>query len=127
MQRGRSIFLLSVTLMMLLPYQLICMAHPMGHTHHAPGEISPCEQRRLCKETSFWPPMDCYKFSVNADDYQLPLNDKLICSVQAPVVDATLLELTEIDLPESIIFPLPDPKCHSWPPPSSHLLRAPPV
>lgn len=128
MQRAGSIFLLSIMLMMLLPFQLMCMAHPMGHAHHyAPGELSPCEQRRLCKETSIWPPMDCYELSVNADDYQLPKNDKLTLSVQTLVVGAVLLELIEVDLQEDIVFPLPDPKCHSGPPPSSHLLRAPPI
>ncbi len=128
MKRAKSIFLLSIISMMLLPWQLMCMAHPMGHAHHhAPGELSPCEQRRLYKETSVWPPMDCYKLSINADDYQLPQNDKLTPSVQTLAVTAVLLELIKVDLPENVFIPLPDPKCHSRPPPSSNLLRAPPI
>ncbi|MBW8051144.1 MAG: hypothetical protein FVQ77_12555 [Cytophagales bacterium] len=127
MKKPSSILLLGIFTIMLLPWQLMCMAHPMGHTHHhAPGELSPCEQRRLCKETSFWPPMDCNKLSVNTDDYQLPQNGKLISLVQTLLVATVLPELIEVDLPEDVFIPLPDPKCHSGPPPSGHLLRAPP-
>lgn len=71
--------------------------------------------------------MDCYHLSINADDYQLPQNDKLTPSVQTIVIAAVLLELIKIDLPEDVVFPLPDPKCLSGPPPSSNLLRAPPI
>lgn len=127
MKRTKSISLLSIFTMMLFPWQLMCMAHPMGHEHHhKPGELSPCEMRRLCTETSVWPPMDCNKLSINANDFQLPQNDKLTPSVQTLAVVAVLLGLFEIDLPEDFVFSLPDQQCHSRPPPSDHLLRAPP-
>lgn len=128
MKQAKTIFLLSIILLMLMPWQLMCMAHPMGHTHHhAPGELSPCEQRRLCKETSVWPTMDCYKISINTDYYQLPQSDKLTPPVQTLIVAAVLPELIEADLPEDVFIPLPDPKCHSGPPRPSNLLRAPPI
>ena len=71
--------------------------------------------------------MDCYKLSVHADDYQLPKNNNLTPSVQTLVVAAIWLELIDLDWHEDVVCPLPDPKYLSGPPPSSHLLRAPPV
>ena len=128
MNRARSIFLVNIIFMMLLPWQLMCMAHPMGHAHHhVPGELSQCEQRKLCKETSIWPPMDCHNISITADDYQLPQNDKLTSSVQALAIVLLLTRLVQTDLTEDILFPLPDPRCHSGPLLLSNSLRAPPL
>lgn len=125
MMRTKFTVLLSIIVMMFFPWQMMCMEHPTGHTHHhESGELSACEQRRLCNETSFWPPMDCHKLTIQADDYRLPQNEPLTLKVQAVAI--LPLELINIVLPEENFQPLPDPFGNSDPPPGANLLRGPP-
>jgi len=111
--------------MMFFPWQIVCMEHPTGHNHHhKPGELSTCELRRLCNETSFWPPMDCHKLTIQADDYWLPQNEPLTPTIS--VVAISLLEFVKIELSEEYFRPLPDPFGNS-PPLDANLLRGPPI
>lgn len=122
-----SILMVVIISIMILPWQFVCLAHPTGHTHHhEPGKLSPCEQRKLSTETSFWPPMDCYKLAFNADNYLLPQNDKLTPNVNTPANTAVLLQVIKVDFPEVVFLQLPTPMCRSGTLLSGHLLRAPP-
>jgi len=112
---------------MLFPWQMVCMVHPTGHEHHQEeGELSLCEKRKLCKENSYWPPMDCYRFTIDADDYQLPQNELLIPTVRTLAVAAVLPELVTIELPDEPSFRLPEPWGNSDPPLETNPLRGPP-
>lgn len=103
------------------------MVHPTGHKHHQEeGELSLCEKRKLCKENTFWPPMDCYRFAIDADDYQLPQNEQLIPTERNLAVTASLRELVKIVLPEEPALTMPGPWGNSDPPLEANPLRGPP-
>jgi hypothetical protein len=61
--------------LMALPWRAIdlCLAHPGGHEHHhAPGELSPCQARKLATGVHYWPPMDCEDLLLQVDDFSVP-------------------------------------------------------
>lgn len=134
MQRLKSILLLFIMAMLIAPWSLLdfCIAHPFGHDHHhEPGKPTPCELRaKAIRESNgpiMLPPMDCDKFSVNADDYQAPDDSQVKPTTQTLVVAAVLLDIVRLDYPEEP-FPIPpDPKCRSATVISTRQLRAPPL
>lgn len=132
MHRIKSIFLLSILALLLSPWSIVdfCIAHPTGHCHHhhPPGELSPCQLRKQYtgSEPAIFPPMECHKFSMDADDYQRPLefNPTLVSATPAQQAMNSSFANQEI-LPTSHLRP-PDPLCRSGPYSGPRQLRAPP-
>ena len=127
MQSAKSVFLLSMVAITLLPWQMVCMAHPMGHNHHhEPGELSPCEKRKRNKDTAFWPLMDCDRMAIDTGHYRRPHNENLIRAIQTLFVAPVKLQLVKIELPQAPALQLPEPRGNSDPPPESISRRGPP-
>lgn len=124
----KSILLLFIMGMMMLPWQLVCIAHPFGHHHHQHDGPSPCELRRQYQGTEpvFWPQMDCEHVSALIDDYQLPQTEKVIPTLQTLAVTAILFDHLIIQKYECNFIPIPEVHNNSDPPLTSISHRGPP-
>lgn len=114
---------------LVFPWQLIdfCVTHPLGHKHHThePGKPTPCELRKQFKDvTAYWPPMDCYKISIDSDDFQQP--EKVKPTIPTLAFIAVFFEIVKIKSEEKPFILLPDPNSNSDPPLSVNSLRGPP-
>ncbi len=118
-------FLLLILLIGLAPWNLLCLSHPSGHNHHhEPGTFSPCQQRVMCMEYSFWPPMDCDRVSADLDYFSGSSNTHFIF----PVGILCLHDESFINsvIPENPFLSILNLDNNSDPPPGISQLRAPP-
>jgi len=129
MLKSKAIMLLTIVWMLIFPWRLaeFCVTHPLGHEHHHHDGLSQCELRKIIKETSYWPPMECFKMQVAADDYQVPQRPKLDLSIKTLAVAAVLFELVAELLPQSPFIEPPRPRNTSDPPLKLYPLRGPPL
>lgn len=101
----------------MLPWGILnfCVAHPTGHNHHhEPGEVTPCEMRKLYKGSTpvVWPPMECYHFLVDTDDFHTVNNIKTLpTSSEFELVEPNYTNGIEINI-DVVLFP-PEPRCRS--------------
>jgi hypothetical protein len=132
MHRQKSILLISILGMLLMPWSLLdfCITHPQGHEHaHKPGEPTPCELRRQYKgnEPFVSAPMDCYQLSIDADDFQIPNGFQVKPNFPTLIFIADLLDFYRSDY-RNEPFPLPPvPRCRSTALISDFHLRGPPL
>ena len=131
-QKLKAISLLFILGMMIFPWRLICIAHPLGHSHqhHEPSKLSPCELHRKYANTDgqhILPPMHCHTVSADTDDFQTTDQFKIKPSYQTLAIAAVLFEFVKITYPEQPCIIPPEPKCRSAPLLSSNSLRAPPI
>lgn len=109
MKRIVPISMLALMAVLLFPWQVLCMAHPLGHDHHDDGHPTPCEMRKLFDGENILPPMHCFQISLDAADF-LPDHD----AVTVPVVTVPMLAVAAAVLtalpPAPCVRPLfPDP------------------
>ena len=132
MQKIKSILLLFALGIMLFPWKLICIAHPLGHSHqhHEPGKLSPCElhaKYAKAKGQHLLPPMHCHTVSANTDDFQTTDQFKIKPTYQTLAIVAGLFDFIKITYPEQPYNFPPEPKCRSAPFVSPNSLRSPPI
>ena len=128
MQLIRSITLLWIMALIIIPVQLFCLAHPLGHEHehHVAGELTPCQKKAISTDICLWPPMDCQRVTIDADNYQEP--QKIKIKPVNDVATAVVIPVSGNAISGSQQFiRTPDPRCNSGPPLADHLLRAPPL
>lgn len=128
MRKSKPLILLCIMGIIIFPWKLIdlCATHPLGHTHHHHDGPSPCELRKQFKGvTAYWPPMDCYKISAHANDFQLP--EKVKPSFSSVALVVTFLVIAEVEIEEESFVLIPDPGCNSDPPLGKNYLRGPPL
>lgn len=132
MARVKPILLLLIIGSIIFPWRLICISHPLGHSHqhHEPGHISACELHRKytgSKEQHVLPPMHCDWMSNNVDDYQPVQKYQVKMTDQAIVIVAVALDIIQIPPSEKPFIGEPEPKCRSATIISSNTLRGPPL
>ncbi len=116
----------------LFPWQVICTAHPLGHSHehHEEGKLSPCElYRKYVNEEGhhILPPMHCHHLSADTDDYQTQEKFQIKPSFQTIAILAVLYVLIKFDNSKQPYLFAPDPKCRSATLASDNPLRGPPI
>lgn len=131
MQKAKPILLLSLLFILIFPWRLICLAHPLGHSHehHEPGKLTPCQIHAQYDGSydAFLPPMHCHWYSADVDDYDAPDKFQIKPPQQTLAVIAVVFEIVKIDIPEKpFLFP-PQPQCRSATLISGNSLRAPPL
>lgn len=123
--------LLFIIGMTILPWQLMCIAHPFGHDHHAHEGPSPCELRAKAIAESDGPiilsPMDCEHVLDATDDYNQTQVEKIVPTVQMVAVAAVLFDLVSFEIKEQPFLSPPEPYCRSATLLSDSPLRAPPL
>jgi len=124
----KSTLLLFIMGVMMLPWQLVCVAHPFGHHHQQHDGPSLCELRRQYQGTEpvFWPPMDCEHISSQIGHYQLPQTEKGKPTIQTLAVMAILLDHTIIPEYQCDFILITEAHSNSDPPLTSISLRGPP-
>lgn len=129
MVKRKSISLLVIMGMVLLPWEVICVTHPLGHKHQHHDGPSPCELRKNYKGEYpvFWPEMDCKHINAITDDFQQTRNEQIKPVVQTLVFVAVTLELIQVPYTEQPHLLPPEPRCRSIPIISSNSLRGPPI
>ena len=128
MLKIKSILLLIIMGMVLLPWEAICVAHPLGHKHHHHEGPSPCELRKNYKGQYpvFWPPMDCKHINAATDDFQQPQKEQIKPAIQTLAFIAVTLELIQVPYTEQPHLLPPEPRCRSATVITSNSLRGPP-
>jgi hypothetical protein len=133
MQKQKSILLLFLMGVILFPWQLICLAHPLGEPDHSGDpdhkEISNCELRRQYtgKQSIIWPPMDCKQEVLKAAKFQQPQFDRLILAVSPFVLLTSNFEFTFNSKAIQPHLFLEEPNCRSAIIISNHPHRGPPL
>jgi len=131
MRKAKSILFLFAFLILFIPWKLICLAHPSGHSNesHEPGILTPCQIHAQYDGSydAFLPPMHCHWYSADADDYDAPAKFQIKPFQQTLAIFAVVFEIVKIEIPEKL-FPFPpEPKCRSATLISGNSFRAPPV
>jgi len=128
MVKIKSILLLFITGMLLIPWETICTTHPLGHKHHHHDGPSPCELRKNYKGEYpvFWPPMNCGHIKNLTNDFTHPQKEQIKLTVQTLAVVAVFFEHIHITYSEEPCLLPPDPKCRSATTISVNTLRGPP-
>jgi len=129
MQRAGSIFMLFMMGIVLFPWQMICLEHPLGHDHHEQDGPSPCEIRKQYDGDGpvFWPPMPCDHLSPQKGHFQQAQKMQVKPPLPTLAVVAFLFYLVSWDLPKNQFYPQPDPQNNSDPPRDINTLRGPPL
>ncbi|TDD95488.1 hypothetical protein [Flavobacterium cellulosilyticum] len=133
MQKEKSILLLFLMGIILFPWQLICLAHPLGEHDHAGDsdhkKISNCELRRQYtgEQSVIWPPMHCKHEVLKSAKFQQPQIDCLILSVSPFVVITSNYEFTFNSKAIKPHLFLEEPNCRSASIISDHPHRGPPL
>lgn len=131
MQRFRAILLLLIIGITLIPWQSICMAHPLGHDHHEHEGPSPCELRAKAIAESdgpiLLPPMDCEHISDAMDDYNQTQVKRIAPTIQMIAVAAVIFDLVHFEITERPFLLPPEPNCRSAILLSDSPLREPPL
>ncbi len=116
--------------MTILPWQLMCIAHPFGHDHHEHDGPSPCEIHRMVAQQPgehLLPPMDCEHISEATDDYSQTQTERIVPTKQLVAVAAVVFDLVRFEITEQpFLIPL-EPNCRSATLLSDSPLRAPPL
>lgn len=129
MQKKIAILLLLIMGITIVPWQSMCMAHPLGHEHHAEDELSPCEIHRIVAQQAglhLLPPMECEHVSDATDDFNQNQVEKIVPTIQLIAVASVLFDLLSFETPEQPYFNPPNPNCRSATLLSDSPLRAPP-
>jgi len=117
--------------MTILPWQSMCIAHPLGHDHQKHDRPSPCDLRAKAVAESdgplFLPPMDCEHISDATDDFNQTQVERIVPTIQMIAVAAVIFDLVKFDTTEQPFLLPPDPKCRSATLLSDSPLRAPPL
>ena len=114
----------------ILPWQLVCTAHPFEDTHHEHDGPSPCELRRMVLQQPrehILPPMDCEHISDATDDYNQTQVERIVPTIQLIAVAAVVFNLVSFEITEQPFLLPPDPNCRSATLHSDSPLRAPPL
>ncbi|MEX2231170.1 MAG: hypothetical protein WD824_03345 [Cyclobacteriaceae bacterium] len=127
MTAKQPILLLLLFGIIIFPWQIFdfCVTHPLGHNHGHHDGPSPCEIRKQFKGTAYWPPMDCFKISTDADDFQQP--EKVKPTVSGFAVIAIFFEVIQVTAQKQTFTLLLDIGCNSDPPLRVNALRGPPL
>lgn len=122
--------LLFIMGIILFPWQMICITHPLGHKHHPNDGPSPCELHRIAAQQEgeyLLPPMECGNIQSQIYDLQQPQVEKIALNVQLFAILAVVFEFIKLDNHnQPFLFP-PAPNCRSAPLLSSHSPRGPPL
>jgi len=116
--------------MTILPWQLVCVAHPFGHDHHEHEGPSTCELHRMAAQQPgehLLPPMECEHISDATDEYNQTQVERIVPSIQMVAVAAVIFDLVSLETTEQPFLLPPDPKCRSATLLSDSPLRAPPL
>ncbi len=115
MQKIKHIVLLIILGITLFPWQMVCIAHPLGHTHHKHDEPSPCEIRRQYKgeESVFWSPMECNHLLSQTDVFEQPEIEKIKPAIKAISIFTVLFDSIIREKNKHPFLLTPDPKCRS--------------
>jgi len=126
LKRILPILLVLILGFQILPFNLICLAHPLGHDHHESEGESPCELRDQWKgiEDALFPPMNCDHFKIDQNSYEKPPTEpiginKVLFPRFSTIIDAEIIFSSPFILK-------PDPKGNSDPPKVNYPLRGPP-
>jgi hypothetical protein len=114
----------------MLPWQMMCTAHPFGHDHHKHDGPSPCEIRRMALQQSgehLLPPMRCNHVSDATDDYSQTQLEKIVPTIQMVAVASILFDLVNVEITKQPFLIPPEPNCRSATLLSDRPLRAPPL
>ena len=116
--------------MTILPWQMVCKTHPLGHQHKDGDKPSLCEiHKKAAQEPGqhLLPPMECEHISDAIDDYDQTPVEKVVPTIQMVAVAAILFDLVSFEIPEQPFQLPPDPNCRSATLLSDSPLRAPPL
>ncbi len=130
LQRFKSILLLFIMGMTILPWQLMCIAHPFGHDHHEHDGPSTCDLHLMAAQLPgehLLPPMDCAHFSDATDDYNQTQVERIVPTIQLAAVIAVLFDSFGFEITQQHFLLPPDPNCRSATLLSDSPLRAPPL
>lgn len=113
MVRMKSILLIAIMIIMICPWQSICIAHPFGHDHQPHENSSPCELRRQYpgKGPAFFPPMDCEHVAPQFEDFEKILNVRtaLFSSAILTIAIANIAVLKNISIQPCVVGSNSDP------------------
>lgn len=130
MRRLTSISLLLLVIgTFLVPWQELCLAHPLGHQPHPSGEHSACELHKIHRNGKpvYLPPMHCKHVSEAVDNFQLPQQEQVKLTLQTLAVAAVVFDFLPLfQDSKDQYFPSPDSRCNSGPPLPANTLRGPP-
>lgn len=129
MRQLKSILLLFVLGLTLVPWQSICTTHPFGHDHHGHDGPSTCELHAMVAQQPgehLLPPMDCTHISDATDEYNQTQVERIVPTIQQVAVAAVLFDLVSFEITEQPFLLPPEPKCRSATLLSDSPLRAPP-
>ncbi len=130
MRQLKSILLLFIMGMTILPWQLMCIAHPFGHEHHEHDGPSTCELHEMAAQQPgehLLPPMECEHISDVTDDYNQAQVERIVPTIQLVAVVAVVYDLVGFEITENPFLLPPNPKCRSATLLSDSPLRAPPL
>lgn len=117
--------------MTILPWQLMCIAHPFGHDHHAHEGPSPCELRAKAIAESdgpiILPPMDCEHISEATDDYSQTQTERIVPIIQLVAFTAVVFDLVSFGIKEEPFLSPPEAYCRSATLLSDSPFRGPPL
>ena len=134
MLKQKCILLLFLMGIILFPWQLICLAHPLGELDHHSGdsehkEISNCELRRQYtgKQSVIWPPMDCKQEVLKSAKFQQAEVISLILTFSPFDLIVSNFEFTFNSKAVQAHLFLEEPHCRSASIISNHPHRGPPL
>ena len=87
-------FFINTILIAIIPWQLFCAEHPLGHEKHQSDELSPCElhEKYAHIEGDFiLPPMHCKHYSASVDEFSHIQNNFKLVDFQQ-ILDITIIE-----------------------------------
>jgi hypothetical protein len=116
--------------MTLLPWQAVCLAHPLGHEHQQHDGPSPCELRAIALQQpgeNLLPLMDCDHISSATDNYSQTDVERTVPAQQLTTVVAVLFNLVSFEVKELPFLIPPAPNCRSASLFSDSPLRGPPL
>lgn len=132
MLKAKSVYLLFIMVIMLIPWQLICTAHPFGHEPHELHEHdspSPCELRQQYPGDGpvFFPPMNCDHVSSQFEDFQTPQTGKIKSTIKTIAITIAIINLLVLPEYENDFIKLLEARSNSDPPCRSIKDRGPPI
>lgn len=116
--------------MIIIPWQLMCIAHPFGRDHKEHDGPSPCEIHRIIAQQPgehLLPPMDCDHISDTTDNYNQAQVERIVPTIQLIAVIAVVFNLVNFEITEQPFLLPPNPNCRSATLLSDSPLRAPPL
>ena len=101
----------------IVPWNFVCITHPLGHNHHEHNKPTPCEihkQFANAEGEHILPPMECKHSSLIAQNYEQQQQAKLKNSdIQLAIFAAIFCEIISIETPKQIVLIPPEPDCRS--------------